>query len=33
MLGVLLAVLFYAAWPSIHTFGWHFLGDEPVAAE
>jgi phosphate transport system permease protein len=25
MLAVLLAVLFYAAWPSIHTFGWHFL--------
>jgi phosphate transport system permease protein len=25
MLAVLLAVLFYAAWLSIHTFGWHFL--------
>jgi phosphate transport system permease protein len=25
MLAILLAVLFYAAWLSIHTFGWHFL--------
>src|SRR6476620_1925453 len=25
MLAILLAVLIYAAWLSIHTFGWHFL--------
>src|SRR3954452_7110743 len=25
MLAILLVVLFFAAWPSIHTFGWHFL--------
>src|SRR5689334_4671033 len=25
MVGLLLAVLVYAAWLSIHTFGWHFL--------
>lgn len=25
MVGMLLAVLIYAAWLSIHTFGWHFL--------
>jgi phosphate transport system permease protein len=25
MLAMLLAVLLYAAWPSIQTFGWHFL--------
>src|SRR5215216_7865575 len=25
MLAILLAVLLYAAWPSIQTFGWHFL--------
>src|SRR5262245_10550508 len=26
MVALLLAVLVYAAWLSIHTFGWHFLG-------
>ena len=39
MLVLLLVVLFYAAWPSIHTFGWRFLATSqwrpnelPVAA-